>query len=60
MLNDSSEMPIGKYKGMKMMSVPASHLDWLYDQHWIVDYPELRQYIERNLDAIRQELEDES
>lgn len=31
MINDNSLMPFGKYKGSKMIDVPASYLLWLYD-----------------------------
>lgn len=32
-LSDESPMPFGRYKGDKMVNVPASYLMWLYDNN---------------------------
>ena len=31
-LTDNDEMPYGKYKGIKMINVPAGYLMWMYEQ----------------------------
>jgi len=53
-------MLFGKYKGRPMNTVPAKYLDWLHDQSWIVDWPLVKDYIERNRTVIDQELEDQA
>lgn len=56
-LTDKDLMPFGKHKGLSMMEVPASYLDWLIDQDWIKDWPAVKNYIEDNKDVIDSELD---
>ncbi len=56
-MNDDTPMPFGKYKGMKMGSVPAKYLDWLIGQKWISSWPNVERYITENKTAIEKELE---
>ena len=53
-LTDGSLMPFGKYKGDKMVNVPASYLLWLYENNKCSGV--VREYIIENLDALRKEL----
>lgn len=50
-LTDSSLMPFGKYKGDKLIDIPASYLLWLYEND---KAGAIKSYIEENLDAIKQ------
>lgn len=52
-LTDNSLMPEGKYKGTAMVNVPASHLLWVYENRQCS--PEVRAYVEANLDVIKKE-----
>jgi len=54
MLQDDSPMPFGKYKGDKMINVPASYLLWLYNENKC--NKNVRDYIEENLDVLKMEL----
>lgn len=58
MLNDDDPMPFGKHKDQKMGEVPASYLDWLHDQDWIGEWPNVLEYIVKNRDVIDLELID--
>lgn len=51
-LTDNDLMPFGKYKGDKMINVPASYLLWLYENDKCNGT--VKKYIEDNLDAIKQ------
>lgn len=58
-LEDGDAMPFGMYKGWPMKNVPATYLDWLIDQDWIKQWPDVERYILSNEEAINQELEDD-
>lgn len=47
---DSSKMPFGKYKGDRLIDIPASYLLWLYENDRAGS---IKSYIEENLDAIK-------
>ena len=51
--NDSTLMPYGEHTGTKLANVPADYLLWLYDKDK-ASAP-LREYIEYNMDVLRQE-----
>ena len=53
-LNDNSPMPFGKYKGDKMINVPAFHLIWLYDNGKCNS--EVKEYIKNNYDVLYSEI----
>lgn len=54
-MNDESLMPFGKYKNKRLIDVPAYYLIWAYEN--IVDLrPDLKGYIESNLDVLRMEI----
>lgn len=55
MLSDESLMPIGKYKGRKMVDVPAQYLLFLIDEDKIQNGTEVAQYIWANLETLRME-----
>jgi uncharacterized protein (DUF3820 family) len=63
-MNDNSIMPFGKYKGTKLINVPASYLLWLYSQ-WTEttqlddNQKELKEYIEDNMQVLEMELKQE-
>lgn len=50
-------MPFGKHKGKKLANVPASYLLWLFDQDWIK--PDMKLYINENMDALKIEIDNE-
>ena len=58
-LTDKDRFPFGIHKGKPMEKVPASYLDWVIDQSWISEYPEIVEYIERNRKAIDMELKEQ-
>ena len=43
-LDDNSPMPFGKYRGKKMIDVPASYLLWLYENG--NTFGEMKDYLE--------------
>jgi uncharacterized protein (DUF3820 family) len=49
-MNDNSIMPFGKYKGEKMINVPASYLLWLLESDKC--YGDVRKYIEENKEVL--------
>lgn len=53
-LNDNSPMPFGKYKGQKLIDVPASYFLWLYDNNY--SYGNIKDYIIDNLDVLHKEI----
>ena len=53
-LDDNSKMPFGIHQGKAMANVPSDYLLWLYENG--KTYGALKQYIEDNLDAIKQDL----
>jgi len=53
-LTDSDLMPIGMHKGKKLGNVPAEHLLHLWEYCNI--YGDLKDYIEENLDVIKQQI----
>lgn len=55
-MNSDSLMPWGKHKGERISDVPASYLDWLIGQDWIDEWPDVKAYIEQNLDAIHEQV----
>lgn len=53
-MNDNSLMPYGKYKGDKMLNVPASYLIWLYENNKAsVD---VLAYIKDNLEVLKMQV----
>lgn len=60
-MNDKSEMPFGKYKGVKLEDVPDEYLLWLYNDGEMETHTtkrkELFDYIVDNLDAIKLNVE---
>lgn len=50
-LTDESLMPWGKYKGNKMINVPASYLLWLYENNKCSG--SVKDYIIENLDFMK-------
>ena len=60
-LKDSDRCPIkGKHFGDKMEDVPASYLFFIDNQPWCkAKYPEIKDYVKRNLKALQDEEMDE-
>ena len=52
-------MPFGKYKGKPMRDVPATYLDWLYDQPWLPKWPRVAAYIDTNMNCVIKELKEQ-
>lgn len=65
-LTDESLIPFGKHKGEKMANVPASYLLWLYDEYTMPNprfgfiHRGVLEYIEENLDVLREEMKKNS
>ncbi len=57
---DETIMLWGIHKGKMMLNVPASYLDWLRDQPWIMTWPGLLVYLKNNKTRIDKELEEEA
>ena len=58
-LDDNSFMPFGEFKGHKMANVPSKRLLWYWDNQNRMtkqNYPEVYEYIENNLDVIKEEV----
>ena len=55
-MSDDDIMPFGAHRGKKMKNVPASYLHWFY--HEGNGFPEVRQYIKDNMEAIKDEDDD--
>lgn len=53
MLQDDDLMPNGKYKGIKMIDIPADYLIWCYENNRCTK--EVKEYIENNLDILKTE-----
>lgn len=56
-LSDSDPMPYGKYRGRKMLKVPAKHLHLLWCEG-MVDSDPVKGYIIRNMAALQMEHKD--
>lgn len=56
---DETIMPWGKHAGEMLARVPASYLDWLRDQPWIMTWFGLNAYLLANKTRIDKELEEE-
>lgn len=52
-ITDNSEMPFGKYKGKKMINVPAPYLLWLYNNS--CTHQGVKKYIIDNLLVLKKE-----
>lgn len=57
-LKDNDLMPMGKYKGDKMEDVPAKYLLYMYENFDDLHLG-VKQYIENNLDVIKQQAKSE-
>lgn len=53
-LTDTDEMPFGKYKGIKMIDVPADYLLFIYNDREIAK-GNVRDYILDNLEVLKEE-----
>lgn len=51
-------MPWGDHKGTRLEDVPADYLYWLRGHVWIVDYPGLLAYLNKNADTINEQAEE--
>ncbi len=52
-LSDNSLMPFGKYKGEKMVNVPASYLLWIYENNKCTK--EVAFYVRDNYEVLKKE-----
>ena len=58
-LTDENIMYFGKFAGINMKNIEASYLNWLNKQPWLEkQHPEVYEYIQKNMNAIEQELEE--
>lgn len=56
-MDDNSKMPFGTHKGKALIDVPASYLIYCLENMEL--YGELKEYIEDNIDILREEAEKE-
>lgn len=52
--DESTTMPFGKHKGIALSDVPAQYLLWWFGENTAA-FPGLREYIEKNYDALENE-----
>lgn len=52
---DNSLMPLGKYKGKKLIEVPAHIFIYLWEQSWFDRTGPLGKYIEYNLQVLQKQ-----
>jgi hypothetical protein len=57
-LTDKDPFPFGTHKGKQLIQVPASYLLSLTSQSWLVRWPQVREYIDRNRDVLEKEVDD--
>ena len=57
-LTDLSPMPFGMHKGKPMQDVPASYLHYLWSNGVKSEKSPLHDYIQKNLQALKQEFPD--
>lgn len=50
---DKSLMPMGQYKGIPLVNVPANTLLWYWNQNWFDKTTPLGRYISANLDVLK-------
>jgi len=55
-MTDEMTMEFGLHKGKPLSKVPAQYLIWCGNQDWIVNKPRLQRYIEKNRDALEEEI----
>ena len=53
--SDDDIMPFGKYKGERLGDVPADYLIWFAEQDWCEQWPDLVDYVNRNMDLLERE-----
>jgi len=56
-LTDNDPFPFGKFRGTRMLNVPASYLDWASGQDWLDKWLDVKKYIADNRAVINKELE---
>lgn len=54
-MNDTDQMPFGKYKGTPMQDVPVSYLQFLWNSGLKNDDRPVAEYIRKNLNALKLE-----
>mgnify|MGYP000924753839 CR=1 FL=1 len=52
-LTDESLMPYGPHQGKPMKDVPAKYLIWCWEKYGEWSFPEVKVYIEENLEALQ-------
>lgn len=56
-LKDTSPCPIpGRYEGTLMANVPAGYLLTIIDTDWVRDWPDVKDYIQANMELLEKEL----
>ncbi|WP_020403776.1 hypothetical protein [Gracilimonas tropica] len=56
-LTDTSPCPVpGRYEGTLMANVPAGYLLTIRDTDWIRDWPDVKDWIEDNIELLNREL----
>lgn len=57
-MKDTDKMPFGPFRDKPIGEVPARYLDRLRDANWLSNYPAVADYIQRNANAIDEELDE--
>ena len=57
-LYDDNAMPFGIHRGKSMRDVPADYLLYIYNQTWIHKWEPVVDYIDRNIQGIKKQIDD--
>lgn len=52
-LTDESKMPIGKYKGTRLIELDKGYAEWMLKQNWISDFSDLHAWLKANVSRLR-------
>ena len=59
MITDDNLMPTGRYKGWRMIDVPAEYLLFMYDEGYVGKKTQVGLYITENLETLKLQAKNE-